>query len=380
MQRFGLGRWFGGWVLHDLVTCLAAPCIVLSGADGQLRQRGAQGAFVADVRVLSEAVVLFDGLEGDPVSSSARGAGRAEFVAVIRSLGDAGPDPTVWLRRRRSAEKAGLREDLTVVNRSAAEVRTAISVRVAADLVEIESVKAGLPSAAAQASVVANGVRYGSGRLTVQLDFPGAQLRSSEDGAVAEWPVTIDPRSEVTLSWSLRVQDRDAIVVPAANPPAAPLPGISADDRRLAPFVIDSVSDLRALRMSLATHPEEEFVAAGSPWYLTLFGRDSIWAARMALPLGTELAAGTLRTLAAVQGRVVDAANDEEPGKILHELRRSTTTLAHTSLPPIYYGTVDATPLWVCLLADAWRWGMPPGEVRALLPAMERAGLDGRPR
>lgn len=360
MQRFGLGRWFGGWVLHDLVTCLAAPCIVLSGADGQLRQRGAQGAFVADVRVLSEAVVLFDGLEGDPVSSSARGAGRAEFVAVIRSLGDAGPDPTVWLRRRRSAEKAGLREDLTVVNRSAAEVRTAISVRVAADLVEIESVKAGLPSAAAQASVVANGVRYGSGRLTVQLDFPGAQLRSSEDGAVAEWPVTIDPRSEVTLSWSLRVQDRDAIVVPAANPPAAPLPGISADDRRLAPFVIDSVSDLRALRMSLATHPEEEFVAAGSPWYLTLFGRDSIWAARMALPLGTELAAGTLRTLAAVQGRVVDAANDEEPGKILHELRRSTTTLAHTSLPPIYYGTVDATPLWVCLLADAWRWGMPP--------------------
>ena len=125
--------------------------------------------------------------------------------------------------------------------------------------------------------------------------------------------------------------------------------------------------------MSLRSRPEDDFIAAGSPWYLTLFGRDSIWAARMALPLGTELAGGTLRTLACLQGTRVDPATDEEPGKILHELRRSATTLAHTSLPPIYYGTVDATPLWVCLLADAWRWGMPVAQVRALLPAMERA-------
>ena len=177
----------------------------------------------------------------------------------------------------------------------------------------------------------------------------------------------------MTLRWSLAVRDSGAVVIPASSVQGVPTPGIVADDRRLAPFVEQGVADLQALRMSLRSRPHDDFFAAGSPWYLTLFGRDSIWAARMALPLGTELAGGTLRTLASLQGAQVDLATDEQPGKILHELRRSATTLAHTSLPPIYYGTVDATPLWVCLLADAWRWGMPVAEVAALLPAMERA-------
>jgi len=207
----------------------------------------------------------------------------------------------------------------------------------------------------------------------VLFGFPGARMDLAGHGALAEWPIVVPARSELTVSWSLSVTDRGAAVIPTPAAATASIPRISADDRRLAPFVATSVADLLALRMSLAAQPAEEFVAAGSPWYLTLFGRDSIWAARMALPLGTELAAGTLRTLAALQGSVINLETDEQPGKILHELRRSTTTLAHTVLPPVYYGTVDATPLWVCLLADAWRWGMPTDEVRALLPAMQRA-------
>ncbi|HEY3436057.1 MAG TPA: amylo-alpha-1,6-glucosidase, partial [Actinotalea sp.] len=114
--------------------------------------------------------------------------------------------------------------------------------------------------------------------------------------------------------------------------------------------------------------------AAGAPWFFTLFGRDSLWAARMLLPLGTDLAGGTLRTLARRQGTVVDADRAEQPGKILHELRSAAVSLGDEGeLPPLYYGTVDATPLWVCLLHDAWRWGMPAAEVEELLPAMERA-------
>ena len=93
----------------------------------------------------------------------------------------------------------------------------------------------------------------------------------------------------------------------------------------------------------------------------------------MLLPLGTELAAGTLRTLASRQGMVDEPVSAEEPGKILHEIRRPPADGRATVLPAVYYGTVDATPLWVCLLADAWRWGMPAAEVAALLPAAERA-------
>jgi glycogen debranching enzyme len=106
------------------------------------------------------------------------------------------------------------------------------------------------------------------------------------------------------------------------------------------------------------------FLAAGAPWYFTLFGRDSIWAARLLLPFGWQLAAGTLRALAACQGSKLDPETAEAPGKIPHELRRAGS---------LYYGTIDATPLWICLLHDAWRWGMPASQVRALLPALHAA-------
>ncbi len=360
-------------MLHELVTCLAAPCVVLSGPDGHIRQDGAQGAFVADVRVLSEAIVTFDGLEGSLVATAPQGAGTAEFVSVVRSLGDRTPDPTVWLRRKRFAAVNGLAEEFTVVNRSSSPVTTTLGLTIAADLVEIERVKAGLSSRAQRPIRSATGLRFGDEQVVVNLAFPGARLDLDAAGATATWPLVVGPRSEITVSWSLSVQDRDAAVVPAGHPSTAVVPAVSSADPRLSPFVVRSVEDLLALRMSLASRPQDDFAAAGSPWYLTLFGRDSLWAARMALPLGTGLAAGTLRTLASLQGRVVDPLTDEEPGKILHELRRSATTLAHGMLPPVYYGTVDATLLWVCLLADAWRWGMPPDEVVALLPAMERA-------
>jgi glycogen debranching enzyme len=125
------------------------------------------------------------------------------------------------------------------------------------------------------------------------------------------------------------------------------------------------------------TDTPDVFLAAGAPWFCTLFGRDSIWAARMLLPLGTDLAAGTLRTLAALQGRRLDPETGEAPGKIPHELRESTqgetAQRSSVGLPPLYYGSVDATPLWICLLHDAWRWGMPTDQVRELLPNLEAA-------
>ncbi|MGS0685904.1 glycogen debranching N-terminal domain-containing protein [Nakamurella sp. GG22] len=364
--------------LHELVTCLAAPCTVLSGQDGQVRPQGAQGAFVADVRVLAEAAVRFDGAEADAVSTSPVGPDGAEFVSVIRSLGDPSPDPSVWLRRRRTADVAGMVESLTLVNRSSSEVRTRVGLRLASDLLEMDRVKAGRRGTPALPEVTASGVRFGTERLRVEVACPAARIDLEGSGVAAEWPLVVGPRSEVTVSWSLAVRDRDAGVVPARSAPAAAIPSVLAGDHRLGPLVSRSVADLHALRMALPGAPADEFFAAGSPWYLTLFGRDSIWAARMALPLGTELAAGTLRALASLQGVTVDSETDEQPGKIPHEVRRSVTTLgpddgASASLPPVYYGTVDATPLWVCLLADAWRWGMPADEVAALLPSMERA-------
>jgi glycogen debranching enzyme len=140
---------------------------------------------------------------------------------------------------------------------------------------------------------------------------------------------------------------------------------------RLTRWINRSLDDLETLRL---TECGDTFLAAGVPWYLTLFGRDSIWAARMMLPLGTELAAGTLRVLARRQGTRVDPDSAQAPGKIMHELRRADTCPgAGLRLPPVYYGTIDATLLWISLLHDAWRWGMPAAEVETLLPHLEAA-------
>jgi glycogen debranching enzyme len=144
------------------------------------------------------------------------------------------------------------------------------------------------------------------------------------------------------------------------------------DDLRLGQLLRQAMPDAAALRMATASAPGDVFLAGGAPWYLTLFGRDSIWAARLMLPFGWQLAAGTLRTLAALQGRRLDNATGEAPGKIPHELRTAGRQAA-SGLPSLYYGTIDATPLWVCLLHDAWRWGMPEAEVRALLPSLTAA-------
>ena len=93
----------------------------------------------------------------------------------------------------------------------------------------------------------------------------------------------------------------------------------------------------------------------------------------MLLPVDLGPAAGTLRALARLQGTKINTPTAEAPGKIPHELRRAAFELGGMTLPPLYYGTIDATPLWICLLHDAWRAGLGDAQVTELLPALESA-------
>ena len=155
---------------------------------------------------------------------------------------------------------------------------------------------------------------------------------------------------------------------------ALALAGSAPDaDRRIRPWVEQSLADLAGLRMATAEAPDRAFYAAGAPWYFTLFGRDSLLAARMMLAVEPGMAAGTLQTLARLQGTKIDPAAAEQPGKIMHELRRGTFSFGDVTLPPLYFGTIDATPLWICLLNEAWKSGMDDEIVRSLLPNLERA-------
>ena len=388
-------------LLHELCTCLRAPTVALSGADGQIREDGAQGLFSADIRLLSRAEVEVDGIELEPISGALRGADRAEFVALLRGLGDAGPDPTVWLRRDRTVRPDGMDESFTIENASGSAIALTLMLCWAADLADIESVKAGVAACSVEpGELTPAGVVFRTADVRATAQAPGADLTVNAGQASARWRLEVPAREAVTVRAAITVVDSGAAVIAAPDGAAAlALPAdagsprrpggpgrgggsparstvggltVVADDRRVGRLVSQSLADLAALRMATPELPDDTFYAAGSPWYLTLFGRDSLWAARMGLPLGTAVAAGTLRTLAARQATSTDVATAAEPGKILHELRRSRRSLADPLLPPVYYGTVDATLLWIILLEQAWRWGLPEDVVAGLLPAAER--------
>lgn len=131
------------------------------------------------------------------------------------------------------------------------------------------------------------------------------------------------------------------------------------------------LADLAALRMRSRLAPDHVTVAAGAPWYLALFGRDSLLASYFALPFAPDVAAGTLRALVATQASAYDDAADAEPGKIVHEVR----AVAGLGDPPAhrYFGAVDTTPLFLVLLEEYVRWTGDTDLARELEPAARAA-------
>ncbi|MDX6209619.1 MAG: hypothetical protein QOE24_2010 [Frankiales bacterium] len=368
-------------LLHDLVTCVCAPTTVLSGRDGQLRGAGAQGAFHADVRVLSRAEVRVDGREPEAVLAVLDGSSAAGFTLLARWLGDRGADPSVRLDRHRRATSTGLVERLSVASTAGVAVRCLVELELEADFATVHAVKMGEPAPVAEPPEVSadEAVWRRDDGLVVRVRAAGTELALTLRGVRLSWPVELAPGGSRDLSWELHVTDPGAVVARPKDGAGWVRPSVQADDRRLPQLLEQSLDDLDGLRLVLPDRPADQFLAAGSPWFLTLFGRDSLWAARMMLPLGTELAAGTLSALASRQGTTHDPATEEAAGKIMHELRRGSFGVdvgqvgGAVVLPPAYYGTVDATALWVVLLHDAWRWGMAPASVEALLPHLEAA-------
>jgi glycogen debranching enzyme len=383
--------------LHDLTAIVLAPVVALSAEDGQIRRHGAQGVFHADRRVLSRAVLRIDGREPEPATGVLEGAGGARFVGLAPRLGDPGPDPTVRLDRVRRATADGVVEAIEVTSRATGRVRATVTLDLSCDLAPIEAVRAGATAADRSPERTAPGrlVWRGDGtEVTVAAergdgtevtagaerdDDTEATAGGGEARAELEpvprlvWTLDLPPGGRTVLRWRLRVSDPRAAVAAPIGPVEWSPAELTADDRRLVRLLDRSLADLRSLRLADPDAPDDTFLAAGVPWYLTLFGRDSLWAAHMLLPLGTRLARGTLNTLARRQGRRVDPRTGEAPGKIIHEVRRADVALDGPRLPPAYYGTVDATPLWISLLHDAWRWGLPERDVVALLPHLGAA-------
>ncbi|MEU8772296.1 glycogen debranching N-terminal domain-containing protein [Streptomyces sp. NPDC048606] len=344
--------------VHASVICVAAPGLVISPEHGQLTGRGVDGIYRSGRRLLSRCVLRVGGR--DPVSVQGRGlaADRASFTATVRTGVEAGPDPDIGIERVRHADGT---EHITLRSFAARPLRLPVEVALGTDLAELAAVAAGRAGPELPAAVHAGGLRWNAAdtfTVTVADPPPDDCLASA---GLLRWEIPLGPGESRTIE--LRTS-RDRTVRAPAGRVANPLADARAegDDPRADAWFRTSLDDLRALLLRDPDQPGDAFAAAGAPWRLGLAPAESLWAARMALPLGTGLAAATLRTLARTQRE----GCGPDAGKIPGPLRA-----AGAQLPPGCTGT-EATLAFPTVLAEARLWGLAQDEVARLLPAAER--------
>jgi glycogen debranching enzyme len=376
-------------LLHEAVVALRAPVQAWSAPDGSMGSAPIHGVYLGDTRVLTDLALTLDGQPGEHLVTTIAGASTVRFDALFRRLDEPRTaDPDVRLRLTRTVRPDGIDHRIELTSRRSIELTPVLRIELTTDLTGMAAVKAGATGDPAAPTVTVtptptptpDGVDWSDGVVTASLTAPGATVGLTASTIALEWPLAVAASSSTEVSFGVTITDAAAVVRAADTPATWAAPSAvelaSADDR-LVRWLDRALDDLDALRMVSDRAPSDPFFAAGAPWFFTLFGRDSMWAARLLLPLGSGMAASTLRALAGTQGTesVVDTA--EQPGKIMHELRRASQRFIEgtsaVELPPLYYGSIDATPLWICLLADAAEAGMPDDEVRALLPNLEAA-------
>ncbi|MBW3668574.1 MAG: amylo-alpha-1,6-glucosidase [Actinobacteria bacterium] len=371
------------------VTLVEGSAFAISSRSGDVERGSAQGLFFRDTRFLSRLELRVNG--GLPEGLAAETPEPFSAVFVSRSRPRPGhADSTLMVFRYRYIGR-GMREDIVVRNFGDEPAFCSLELVVEADFADLFEVKEGrTPIVGAHTSEITDGrfvfgYRYGSVRRGARVQFSEpAQL--SENLAVFE--IIVPPSG----SWSTCVQLSPVIDGEEIEPRyrcgepverATPVerlakwrrqvPLVDTDHDGLRSVTARSAEDLGALRIFDPDYPERAVIAAGAPWFMTLFGRDSIITAWMALLVDPELALGVLQTLARFQGETVDPRNDEEPGRILHEMRFGDAASLSLGGGRVYYGTADATPLFVMLLGELRRWGLATEAVDRLQPHAERA-------
>ncbi|MCW2829134.1 MAG: Amylo-alpha,6-glucosidase [Marmoricola sp.] len=378
------------------VTLVEGSSFCICTPSGDLTGVGPMGVFFRDTRILSRWDLTVDGDRPEPLAVMTPDPYRAMFLGRLpRRSGRT--DSNILVERERRVGN-GIREDLRIRNPGAEASACTVVLAVQADFADLFEVKDGRVVARGQWRVHANGERLnldhtwrGSQRGTV-VEAVGAEITGGTDmnqsvGTI-RYDVVIPARGE--WSTSLLARPRvDGVDVDASFPLDRPvtdsLPAVrlqlweestpiaTSGHDGLKAVLRRSQKDLGALRIFAADDPTLAAVAAGAPWFMALFGRDSLLTAYMAMPVDRSLALGTLRTLARHQGRDVNPLTEEEPGRILHEVRLGVDSGLSLGGGSTYYGTADATPLFVVLLGELSRWGAEPAQIKELLPYADRA-------
>jgi glycogen debranching enzyme len=384
------------------MTISESTTFLITDQIGDVPKGNEYGLYTEDTRVLSEYQLRLRGLP--PVVLSARTTSRrsAEHFLTNHAF-EGSPRSTIGIVRRRRLERA-LHEALVFTNFGGKTLDLVAELSFAADFGTIASIKQNVQMD--QGTVEHEGeyhclVEDGGRLLRYTLERDGfhreLHIHLPPEAITAPGscllPLHLEPGSSQTfhLTFTFGPAPKLRKVTPLPRPagaPAAPIaegeehaelleraPTLETDSPVLREAYERSVRDFAALRLRADAIEGDAFVIAGGiPWYLALFGRDSLVASYMALPFLPEVASGTMRALAALQGEGEDEERGEEPGKIAHEHRFGTTITAVKHVPPYpHYKTVDATPLFLITLATSYHITGDLPLVRALWPNALRA-------
>ncbi|MFD1213778.1 glycogen debranching N-terminal domain-containing protein [Arthrobacter sp. GCM10027362] len=369
------------------VTLVEGSHFCISLQNGDIFPYHPHGVFFEDTRILSRWNLTINGSPLEPLDAWTPAPYEAVYIGRA-PLEDGRADSPLTVERRRELG-AGILEDITVRNYSIEPAHCVISLAVDADFADLFEVKEGRAQRQWRRTK-----RAGEGTVTIlgawQGMHRGVVVRAADadvgpDGLIfrtvvpphGKWivRVTVTPVLEGRAA-ALQVEYSPDTVSPPDRRQqawAASMPALRLSNPLVERTILRSHDDLGALRIVDPQQPDRMVVAAGAPWFMALFGRDSLLASYMLVVIDPSLALGTLQTLASRQGQVVDPLTEEEPGKILHEVRLGVGTHLALGGKSAYYGTADATPLFVTLLGEVSRWGVSTDEVAALLPHADRA-------
>jgi len=358
-----------------VLTILEGTTFCMSDERGDIAAP-TSGFFAHDTRFLSRLVLS---VQGSPLLLLS--SGRVEHFAAAFFLRNASlnglPQDALSISRERFVG-TGMQERIGIRNESMHRLDFEVSLELAADFADIISVKLhdfalGDPENAPDLPLPAPST-YDEGRRQILIVDPLGDLRTrivlSQDGQIHDGGATFELSLDPHERWDLTVD-----VVPSLDSETdAELAEHLSDERETLGDVVAawtlrvprvrggweslrrafdrSIADLAALRMRTGEFRRPLF-AAGMPWFMTVFGRDTAITSLQSLLLGPEPAIGALDALAELQAKVVDPEIDAEPGKIVHEVRHGR---AAEFWFPRYYGSIDSTPLFLVLLAETWRW------------------------
>jgi glycogen debranching enzyme len=352
------------------------------------------GFFHDDTRFLSRLELRVDGYRTVVLSSSTEQtfASQIELTTGKSTMRDTYeiPENTVHIRREQLLSSETLFDNFSFENFNFHELELVIELAYEADFMDVFQVRGVAREKLGHyyhPIVRRDSITFhycgldGVARETIIHLSPEPE---SVDGTTARWKLrlppfkrfqlqtTIVPQVEGKRSRSVRPDfaqqlrmRREAIAEWASHSSS-----FTSTNRIFDEMVATSKADFHALQIPEA---KERVIAAGIPWFATMFGRDSIIAAYQSLMLNPQLAAQTLRVLALHQGKEKNDWRDEEPGKILHEYREGEMTRAGEMPFGPYYGSVDATPLWLILLSETFNWTADEQLVKDMLPHAYRA-------